>query len=79
MQKFYVPVFAPFFRKIPIRQNRLSQILMKPLLSILIFQRELDFPAPEAIREFFFEFSGTCVFGTFSTHSTSEKGQLLKP
>ena len=51
MQKCYAPVFAPFFRKIPIRQNRLSQILMKPSLSILIFQRELEFSAPEAIPE----------------------------
>ena len=56
MQTFYVPVFAPFFRKIPIRQNRLSQILMKPPSSILIFQRELDFPAPGAIRDFFLSF-----------------------
>ena len=51
MQKKYVPVFAPFFRKIPIRQNQLSQILMKPSLSILIFQPGLEFPAPEAIPE----------------------------
>ena len=51
MQTNYVLVFAPFFRKIPIRQNRLSLILMKPLHSILIFQRELEFSAPEAIPE----------------------------
>ena len=73
MQKNKVLVFAPFFRKIPIRQNRLSQILMKPLLSILIFQRELDFPAPGAIRDFLGGFSGTYVFGTFSTQTRLRK------
>ena len=64
-----LPYFVTFFRKIPIRQKQLSQILMKPPSSILIFQPGLEFPAPEAIREFFFEFSGTHEFGTFSTQT----------
>ena len=48
---FEMAVFVSFFRDFPIRQNQLSQILMKPSLSILIFQRELEFSAPEAIPE----------------------------
>jgi hypothetical protein len=40
-----------FFRDFPIRQNQLSQILMKPSLSILIFQPGLEFSSPRAVPE----------------------------
>lgn len=41
----------------------------QPPLSILIFQHGLDFPAFEAIQDYFFEFSRTHEFGTFSTQT----------
>ena len=78
MQKNYVPVFAPFFRKIPIRQNRLSQILMNPLLSILIFQPGLDFPAPEAIRDFFLSFQELTYLALFRHKLDIGKRSVLK-
>ena len=51
MQIFFVLYFVIFFDFSRFLKDRLSQILMKPPLSILIFQHGLDFPAPEAIRE----------------------------
>ena len=48
---FLLAVFARVIFKIPICQNQVSQILMKPSLSILIFQPGLGFLTPRAILE----------------------------
>ena len=45
--KKLTPDFGPFLRNSPCVKYQLSQILMKPPLSILIFQPGLGFPSPQ--------------------------------
>ena len=73
-------ILASFFRDFPIRQKQVSQIFMKPLLSMLIFQPGLEFSTPRAIREDrFWGFKNSPFWHFFGTNSTPEKSELLKP
>ena len=56
MQIFFVLYFVIFFDFFRFLKINFSRIWMKPPSSILIFQHGLDFPGPEAIQNFFFEF-----------------------
>ena len=73
-------ILAPFFRDFPIRQKQVSQILMKPPSSILIFQPGLGFSPPGAIREDrFWGFKKSPFWHIFGTNSKPQKGDFLKP